>query len=215
MRAVQQLQERAIGDGARHVADLREPVQPQLPDAGEIALPERRAHDDVRQQREGALGEAAEDRDAGDRRVRADVGVELRAQPRQRLVHLDRGAIAAALVEHVGGDGGQAVLAGGIGRGAAADEQRERDERHLRVVHGPDAQAVGQRRFLDGGKRERARAAPRRLRASSPAVDGAHETTAAVEPGAASTVRPCGTMLSVTRRAGRDTARPPAAATRV
>ena len=68
-------------------------------------------------------GEAAEDGDARDRRVGSDVGVELRAEARERLVHLDRGAIAAALVEHVGGDRGQAILPGRIGtprRGARA-----------------------------------------------------------------------------------------------
>ena len=94
------------------------------------------------EQRERVLGEAAEDGDARDRGVRPDVGVELRAEPGERLVHLDRGAVAAALVEHVGGHRGQALLARRIGRGAAAHEQRERDQRHLRVMHGPHAQAV-------------------------------------------------------------------------
>ena len=128
-------------------------------------------------------GEAAEDGDAGDGRVRADVGVELRAEPRERLVHLDRRTIAAAFVEHVGGDRGEAVLAGGIGRSAAADQQRERDQRHLRVVHGPDAQPVGQRRFLDRRKRERAR----RTRSRQLAAVDLHVLS---EPGRSVTRRP-------------------------
>ena len=91
------------------------------------------------------------------RRIRSDVGVELRPEPRQRFVHLDGGAIAAAFVEHVGGDRGEPFLAMWIGRGAAANEERERHQRHLCVMHGPDPHAVGQRRLLDGGERERAR----------------------------------------------------------
>ncbi len=207
MRAVDQPQERAIGDGAGHVAHLRQAVQPQLPYAREIALAQRGADDHVRQDRERALGESAEDGDAGDRRVRSDVGVELRAEARQRLVHLDRRTIAAALVEHVGGDGSEPFLARRIRRGAAPDEQRERDERHTRMGHGPHAKTVGQRRLLDSWKRERPRRAgfrqtgpvdlrrPRRRRRS-------HETTAGSDPGAASATRPCGTTLSVTRPAG-------------
>jgi len=204
MRAVEQLQERAIGDGPRHVAQLREPMQPQLTHAGEIVLADRGAHHDVRQQLECALREAAEDRDARHRRIRSDVGVELRAQPRQRFMHLDGGAIAAAFVEHVGGDGGQPFLPMGIGRGAAANEKRERHQRHLRVMDGPDPHAVGQRRLLDGGERKGAgRARLGKLRAIG-LFDAAHahETTASSEPGAANAVRPCGTMLSVTRCEG-------------
>ena len=55
MRAVEQLEERAVGDGAGHVAQLRQPVQPQLPHAREVVLPQRRTHDDVGEQRERAL----------------------------------------------------------------------------------------------------------------------------------------------------------------
>ena len=51
MRAVQQPDERAIGDRARHVAQLRQPVQPQLAHALEVGLGERRPRDDVGEQR--------------------------------------------------------------------------------------------------------------------------------------------------------------------
>ena len=43
MAAVEQLDERAIGDRARHVAKLREPVQAQLADALEIRFEEMSA----------------------------------------------------------------------------------------------------------------------------------------------------------------------------
>ena len=207
MRAVEQPEKRAIGERAGHVAQLRQAVQPQLPHAREVVLAQRRAHDDVGEQAERALREAAENGDARHRRVGSDVGVELRAEARERFVDLDRGSLAAPFVEHVRRDRGEAVLAGGIGRRAAAYEQRERDERHLRVAHRPDAQAVLERRLLDRRKRERGRGAWRRepraigLRRADRAR-AAHETTATAESAAASAARPSGTMLSVTRRRG-------------
>ena len=117
MRAVQQPDERAIGDRAGHVAQLRQPVQPQLAHAREVVLSQRRPRDDVGEQRERrAAANRLRTVTLATRRVGADVGVELRAEARERLVHLDRGAVAAALVEHVGGHRGQAVLARRIGR---------------------------------------------------------------------------------------------------
>ena len=126
------------------------------------------------------------------RRVRTDVGVELRAEARERLVHLDRRAAAAALVEHVGGHRGQPFLARRIvGRAAAhaaasavttgIDGWRDR----------PDPQAVRQRRLLDRGKRERPRRTGlRQARAVDRACDSpAHETTAGAESGSASVGR--------------------------
>ena len=82
--AVQQPDERAIGDRARHVAQLRQPVQPQLPHALEVVL--GRAT--------GRAAMSASSVSAGpvkrlsavtrqQRRVRADVGVELRAEARR------------------------------------------------------------------------------------------------------------------------------------
>ena len=181
MRAVKQFEKRAIGDRGRHVAELGQAMQPELAHAGEVGVAQRRPGDHVGEQLQCARGEAAEHGDAGDGRVRSDVGVELRAEPRERLVHLDRRAIAAAFVEHVGGERREAFLAGRIGGGAAADEQRERDQRHLGVVHGPDAQAVGQRRLFDRRKAERARRRRRRQAAAIDrhAADRDHETTAA------------------------------------
>ena len=56
----------------------------------EVGFPQRRPHDDVAEQRQRAVGEPAEHREAEERGVGADVGFELGAEARQRLVHLDR-----------------------------------------------------------------------------------------------------------------------------
>ena len=52
MRAVEQPDERAIGDRARHVAQLRQPVQPQLAHALEVLVAQRRSRGDVGEQRQ-------------------------------------------------------------------------------------------------------------------------------------------------------------------
>jgi hypothetical protein len=195
MLPVEQLQERAIGERAGHVAQLREAVQPQLADPREIVVAQRRPRDDVREQRQHRLREAAEHGDAHHGRVGADVGVELRAEPRQRFVDLNRRPIAAALVEHVGRHGRQSVLTGGIRGRAATNQQREGDERHLCMPDGPDVHAARQHRLAD--RRERQRRRRQRNRQARPIdLDGArrsrraHETAAMVESGAASAVRP-------------------------
>ena len=65
-------------------------------------------------------GEAAERGDGQQRRVGADVRIELRAEARQRLVNLDRRSVAAALVQHVDGDRREPFLPGRIvGRAAS------------------------------------------------------------------------------------------------
>ena len=108
------------------------------------------------EQLEALSGEPAERRQADERRVGADVGVELRADAGDLLVHLDGGPRARALVEHVGGDRRQAFLAGRIVGGAAPDDQEEPDQRHAVVAHAPHPQAVREHGLVDGGKRERA-----------------------------------------------------------
>ena len=121
VRAVQQLQERAIGERGRHVAQLRETMQAELADAREIALAQRRPDDDVGEKRERAVGKAAEHGGTHRQRVRSDVGVELRADAGQLFVNLNRRAAAAPLVEHVGGQRRQTVVSGRIRRRAAPD----------------------------------------------------------------------------------------------
>src|SRR5207237_9078988 len=93
---------------------------------------------------------------------------------------------------------GQPLVAGRIGGRAAAHEQHERDNRHLRVPDAPDAEAVREPGLVDARKRE----ASRSTGLGEPVPRNGHDTTASAEPGAASTSRPFGTMLSVTRRAG-------------
>ena len=204
MVAVQQLQKGPVRDGPRHVAKLGEAMEPQLAHAIEIRFAQRRPDDDVRQQRERAIGEPAQHGRADDDRVRSDIGVELRADSRERLVDFDCRAVAAPFVEHVGRRRGETVPARRIGGRAAAHEQHQRNDRHLRMSDGPQAEAIRQRRLLDGGEWKGARRP--QLRELCPvdlhSPDCAHETTARSESGAASAVRSCGTTLNVTRRAG-------------
>ena len=87
---------------------LQQPVQAQIADAIELALLEARPDRPCRATSSRPRAEIPlERRQAEHRRVVADVGVELRADPRQRFVHVERRPIAAALVEHVGGDRGE------------------------------------------------------------------------------------------------------------
>ena len=164
MRAVEQPHERAIGDGAGHVAQLRQPVQPQLADAREVGLAQRRPRGDVGEQRQRRCGEAAERGDGQQRGVGADVGIELRAEARQRFVNLDGRAVAAALVQHVDGDRRQPFFAERIVGGAALHEQHQRHDRDRRVTDASRRAARRQRRLLD--RREAKRAGRRRAPAA-------------------------------------------------
>ena len=196
---VEQLDERPIRDRARHVAQLGQPVQPELPDALEVGLGQRRPRDHVGEQREPTIREPGQRRHRRVRGVGADVGVELRADPRQILVQTDRGPVAAPLVEHVGGQRRQTFLADRIAGRPALQQHHERDDRNRRVADAPHPQAARQHGLGDGGKPERAGGA----RLGEPrAVDG-HDTTAGAESGMARAWRPRGMMLSVTREAWR------------
>ena len=99
MRAVEQLHERAIGDSAGHVAQLHQAVQPQLANAREIFLTQRRTHDHRREHRHGWTQEAAQHRQRQQRRVGTNVGIELCADTGERLVHVNGRQRARALVE--------------------------------------------------------------------------------------------------------------------
>ena len=148
------------------------------------------------------------------RRVGPDVGVELRAEARQRLVHLDRRAAAAALVEHVDGQRRQTFLAGRIVGRAAPQQQHERHDRNRRVARrsrragrsaASTSRSAGKRTGAVGpgsGSRERTGLAPRR----SSTTDRRRRVRQA--PASA---RPRGTTLSATRRRVIEVAaRPPA-----
>ena len=82
MVAIQQADERAIGNRCWHVAQLREAMQAQLANAHEIAFGERRPHHHIRHEREPTIGKPAQRRHADQRRVRSDVDIELCANPR-------------------------------------------------------------------------------------------------------------------------------------
>ena len=116
MRTVEQPHEGAVGDGAGHVAKLGQAMEPKLTNAREIRFGQRRTSDDVGEQPEAAVGALRKRRDRDERRIRSDVGIELRADARERLVHADRRAVAAAFVQHVGGDGREPFLAVRIAR---------------------------------------------------------------------------------------------------
>ena len=128
MVAIEQLRERAIGERRRHVLQLQQPVAA----AG-------RGRDRTRAARSAAAISmsrtssrprsriALERRQAEDRGVVADVDVELRADAAERFVHVERGAIAAALVEHVAGDRGEPGPVRRIRRRARPAPARARD----------------------------------------------------------------------------------------
>ena len=204
MLAIDQTEEGTVRDGRRHISKLRQPVQTQLPHAHHVAIFHRWSCDNVSEQRERAVGKARQDREAGDDAVRSDIGLDLGAKARDRLMYLDRRSVAASLVEHIGRHRGQPVFSNRVAGGAAPNQQGKGDDRHLRMANGPHRQTVGQRGLLDRGKSDGDRR--RRFRQPRP-IDldemiGVHETTAGTDSGAASSVRPRGTTLSVTRRAG-------------
>ena len=123
MAAVEQLGEHAVGDRRRQVAKLQQPMQAQLPHAIDFPLLEARPHHHVGDELEAAIQKSLQRRQADDGGVVADVGLELCADPAQRFVDIERGTIAAAFVEHVRGDGGQArsiARVGGRARRARA-----------------------------------------------------------------------------------------------
>src|SRR5439155_22438762 len=134
------------------------------------------------------------------RRVRAKIRVELRAHPRERLVHFDCRSSAAPFIEHVDGQRREAIFPWRIAGRAALDQQEAGDDRQGGVADGPDVQPISQRRLFDRGKVEWL-AVGRLRHARAIDLDGraAHDTTACEESWTASSGRPRGTTLSVTR----------------
>ena len=74
------------------------------------------------------VGRTFERGQADQRGVGADLGVELRAEPPERLVQLERVEIAAAFVEQIAGDGGEARTVRGIVDGARRGRGRGTDK---------------------------------------------------------------------------------------
>ena len=198
--AVEQLREHAIGERRRHVAELQQTIEPQLAHAIELALLQTRPDQHVGDQLEPLIEKPAERRQADQRRVVADVGVELRTDPSQRFVDVERRAVPAPLVEHVRGDRGKPGPSRGIRRRADRQQHEHADERHLPVFGGPDAKSAAERLAPDLGKREGAF----RPECRQPAAIHPHyDTATGPEPGSANARRPRGTTLRTTRCAGR------------
>ena len=195
---VEQRGERAVGDRGRQVAQLQEAVEAQLADAGEIVLRHAGPADDVGEQVEDGVAAAGEREHREQRGVGADLGVELRAEPREGRLELEGRERAAPLVQHVGGERREAGPVVGVLGGAVRQQQQGGQHRHLAVLDGPDAEAVGELPPLDGGKAERPLGFRRR---QARPIHPAHEHTTLVEPGSARSRRPRGTTLSATRGA--------------
>ena len=105
MRAVQALGEHPLGDGGRHFPHLKEPVEAQIAHTLEVGGVQPGPHDHVGQQPQRRRRGPLERGEADECRVRAHLGIELRAQPSERLVQGERVEIAAPFVEEVAGDG--------------------------------------------------------------------------------------------------------------
>ena len=102
MLTVEEAQESAIGDDSRDVTELCQTMQSKLADTFEVRFSQRRVHDHVGKKPECLHREPAQRGNAENCRIRSDVGIELRSDAGERLVHFDRRPAAAAFVEHVG-----------------------------------------------------------------------------------------------------------------
>ena len=90
MALIEQFRERAVRKCRWHVSHLHEPVQTEIADAVEVSALESRALDHVAEQRETAVGETGQHRQAEQRGIGADLGVDLSADAPQRLVEPQR-----------------------------------------------------------------------------------------------------------------------------
>ena len=115
MAAIQLLGEHSIGNRGRQIAELKQPMHAQVAHAIDFPLLEARPQDHVGHQLEAAIQESLQRRQANNRGVVADIGVELRADAAQRFVDVEGRILSAALIEHVGGDRGQPRPLGGVG----------------------------------------------------------------------------------------------------
>ena len=90
MIAVEQLRERAVGQRRRHVLQLQQPVQAKIADAIELALLEPRPDQHVADQIEPAIEMALQRGQPEHGRVVPDVEIELRANPPQCFLTVER-----------------------------------------------------------------------------------------------------------------------------
>ena len=196
MRAIDELHEGAIGDRGRHVADLDESRQPQLPEPVEVRFRQPRPDDAVGHQGERLAAETREACHGQHGRVRRDIGIEMRTDAGKCRVDVDGRLLAAALVQHVRRNGGEALIALEIGGRSRRQHQHERQHRQATMLRGPQRKLIVQALLGNGGKSDRRTYAdggqPR-------AVDRDHDTTASVDPSSARCAFPRGTTLSATR----------------
>ena len=128
-----------------------------------------------------------ERRQAEDGRVVADVDVELRADPAERLVHVERrrspqpsSSMSPVIAARPG-------AVGGSDDGPDRHEREHGDERHLPVLDGPDAQAVARASSRRIAGNVKGRSGPERRQAA--AIGRHQETATGCEPASASATR--------------------------
>ena len=152
MRAVQQADVRALGKRRRHVTELYQPVQAEIADSRELPLFEPRPDGHLGEDLECPRRKAFEPGHGQQRRIRPNLGIELGADPGERIVQRQRVEIAAPFVEQITGDGGEAVPIGRIGRRSDRHEEHRADHRHFAVLDRPRAQTVPERLTTYVGK---------------------------------------------------------------
>ncbi len=155
MRPVEPFGEHALGDGRRHVAHLQEPIETQIAHTLEVTRVQPRPDEHVGDERQRRGRGPLERRQADERRVGTDLGIDLRAEPAERFVQRERIEVAAPFVEEVAGNRREPGTVGGVERGPRAHEHQHRQERHFPMNGGPGVQAVGQTAAANLRKRKR------------------------------------------------------------
>ncbi len=110
------------------VLDLLQPLEPQVADAIEIVVREVWLDDDLSHHGETNLEKSIERRQADDHRVHAGLDIEIAADARNPVGHVERALPFAAFVEQAGRDRHEAMTIRGIDNGAARHEQHDRDD---------------------------------------------------------------------------------------
>ncbi len=196
VRAVQSLREHALGNSRRHVAQLQQTIQPQVADTFEVGGLEARARQHLGEQRHRRRLRAFERRQANERRVGSNLGVQLSPKPAKSLVQRQRIELAATFVEQITGDGGQTRPVGGIVRGTGTNDNEHGKERNLAMYGRPCVDTI--RQAPPSNLRER----PGGFRArtwQTRTIGWHQDTSTGREPSSASSLRPRGTTLNATR----------------
>jgi len=108
----------------------------------EVGFPQRRADGDVGEQRQRGAGEPAERGHREQRRIRADVGIELRAEPGD-APRVSRSTTGLPLPSSSMSSviAASPSLSRRIVRGASPDQQHERDDRYRGMANRPPPEA--------------------------------------------------------------------------